>query len=331
MTLAPHGGHFIPGRLIPGRCFIDLRSLRVTAAMMVAVMTLAPCVLPRAQSVPAGTTQIIPDGRTRHCRWQPAAASTNITTSTISGGNAFVNSFFAVQDRHRNHDQPAGAEQCQQPDQRGARRHHGDRWNPELLQERSDRRKRLHSLIPMASWSASRAPSACRLASTSRRPPKQFIDGVIGPQGQINGAATNQLINGDFPPSPDGHYRNPAGRINAQDGVRLIGQSVVVGAGGNRATSRGRNHAAKFAATGQQQACAPPPASVRNGSIQIVAGGGAPGSTRRLAAVRPQGRNGGTISVAAGKDISVGSRAAAVDRRQGRQWRRHHLQAQPAT
>ncbi len=45
------------------RLFIDRASLRVSAAAMVVIMTFYP-VLSFAQSVPAGVTNIVPDGRT---------------------------------------------------------------------------------------------------------------------------------------------------------------------------------------------------------------------------------------------------------------------------
>ncbi|WP_157874620.1 leukotoxin LktA family filamentous adhesin, partial [Streptomyces sp. AcH 505] len=270
MTLAPHGGHFIPGRLIPGRCFIDLRSLRVTAAMMVVVMTLAPCVA-FAQSVPAGTTQIIPDGRTA-TSVATSGSVTNITTSTISGGNAF-NSFSQFKTgtgTTTNLQVPSNASNLINVVRDGTTVIDGTLNSYKNGQIGGN----VYFADPYG-FVVGKSGTVNVGSLNVSTPSKQFIDGVIGPQGQINGAATNQLINGDFPLSPDGHIAIH-GRINAQDGVRLIGQSVVVGAGGNPRDIARQDHAAKFAATVNSKGLRSASGIVvRNGSIQIVAGGSA--------------------------------------------------------
>lgn len=271
--------------------------------MMVVVMTLAPCVA-FAQSVPAGTTQIIPDGRTA-TSVATSGSVTNITTSTISGGNAF-NSFSQFKTgtgTTTNLQVPSNASNLINVVRDGTTVIDGTLNSYKNGQIGGN----VYFADPYG-FVVGKSGTVNVGSLNVSTPSKQFIDGVIGPQGQINGAATNQLINGDFPLSPDGHIAIH-GRINAQDGVRLIGQSVVVGAGGNPRDIARQDHAAKFAATVNSKGLRSASGIVvRNGSIQIVAGGSAR-INGRLAAGGHKGRNGGTISVAAGKDISVGSRA----------------------
>src|SRR5664279_2324685 len=78
-------GNSIPD--LPVRLFIDRKSLRISAAAMIVVMTLYPTLL-LAQSVPAGVTRIVPDGRTATTVTANGSTST-VTTRTVSGQNAF--------------------------------------------------------------------------------------------------------------------------------------------------------------------------------------------------------------------------------------------------
>jgi len=77
-----------------GRLFVDAASLRVSAATMTVVMVLSP-VVAFAQSVPAGVSRIVPDGRTATAVTTNGTVST-VTTGTVSGPNAF-NSFSQFQ------------------------------------------------------------------------------------------------------------------------------------------------------------------------------------------------------------------------------------------
>lgn len=271
--------------------------------MMVMVMTLAPCVS-FAQSVPAGTTQIIPDGRTA-TSLQVSGAVTNITTSTISGGNAF-NSFSQFKTGSGttvNLQVPSNANNLINLVRDGTTVIDGTLNSYKNGQIGGN----VYFADPYG-LVVGKSGTVNVGSLTVSTPSKQFIDGVISPQGQINSTATNQLLNGDFPLSPDGHIAI-RGRINAQDGVRLTGQSVVVGGAGSPRDIAQRDHASKFAASVNSKGLRSASGIVvRNGSIQIVAGGSAR-INGRLAAGGHRGRNGGTISVAAGKDISVGTRA----------------------
>lgn len=84
------GGNPVPE--LPVRPFIDRPSLRVSAAAIAVVLTFYP-VLSFAQSVPAGVTRIIPDGRTA----TTVTTTGSVTTGTVSGANAFKSfSMFAI-------------------------------------------------------------------------------------------------------------------------------------------------------------------------------------------------------------------------------------------
>lgn len=68
--------------------------MRIFAVAMTIVMVFCPA-LTFAQSVPAGTSTIIPDGRTATTVTTNGSVST-VTTGTVSGPNAF-NSFSQFQ------------------------------------------------------------------------------------------------------------------------------------------------------------------------------------------------------------------------------------------
>ena len=132
-------------------------------------------------------------------------------------------------------------------------------------------------------------------------PSRAFIDGVIGPNGEINGQAVNKLMNGDVPLSPSGSVVI-RGKVNTLEGARLIGQTVSVGGGGARAALA---HASQFASSVNSK-------DLRTGAAIIASGG----SIRIVAEgdVRLNGKvaaNGGGVAVA-GRNVSAGKRAAVT-------------------
>ena len=140
-------------------------------------------------------------------------------------------------------------------------------------------------------------------------PSKGFTDSIIGPNGAINGSAVSNLMSGSFPISPDGNIRI-LGRINAEDGVRLTGQNVVIGgAGMNQSERVNADHAVKFAASVNSKGLRSASAiSVSNGSIHIGAVNNATISGRLSA--RSRTTTPSTITVDAGKNITLGKTAS---------------------
>jgi len=132
-------------------------------------------------------------------------------------------------------------------------------------------------------------------------PTREFVEGMIGPGGQINEGAVSNLLAGTFPISPDGNIRIK-GRINAVDAVRLTGQNVFVGSGRDAAINR--EQATRFASTVNSRGLrSANNIVVRNGSIQIVAANDATVNGGVKA------RNGGAIDIKAGNNVAIGSRA----------------------
>jgi len=273
---------------------------RWVAAASAFVFAFAP-VVSAAQSVPAGSTQIVPDGRTATTVTNSGGV-TNITTNTIAGQNAF-NSFshfktgsgttvnLQVPSSAGNlvnlvHDSPVvidGILNSYKDGKIGGNVYFADP----------------HGFIVGKSGVVNVG------ALTVGTPTKQFMDSLISPSGQIGAAATQQLIDGTFPLSPNGTI-SVRGRINANDGVRLIGQTVGVGPGHEK---RNANiaQAAKFAATVNSKGLRNSSGIVvRNGSIQIVAGGNARINGRLSA--RSRG-NPSSVTVTAGKNVTIGDRA----------------------
>src|SRR6185437_791547 len=137
-------------------------------------------------------------------------------------------------------------------------------------------------------------------------PSKDFTDRIVGPQGQIDNGAVANLMNGSFPVSPDGNIRI-YGRINAADGVRLTGQNVIVGGPAGSRARLNQDHATQFAASVNSKGLRSASGIVvRNGSIQIVAANNARVNSRLRA------RHGGTVRVAAGHNVAIGSKAKIV-------------------
>jgi filamentous hemagglutinin family protein len=276
--------------------------MRVSAASLAVLMAFSPT-LSFAQSVPAGVTNIVPDGRTATTVTATGGTST-VTTNTISGQNAF-NSFSAFQVGAGNtanlmlpngtsnlinlvRGGPAvvdGVLNAYKNGQIGGNVYFADPYG--FVVGRS-------GVVNVGSLNVT-------------TPTREFMDGVIGPNGQINQSSVNNLMSGNVPLSPDG-FISIKGRVNAHDGARLIGENIYIGGSHSPADVAQLDHASKFAATvnskGLQSASG---IVVRNGSIQIVAGNSAR-INGRLSANGHKGRNGGDISVTA-KSVSVGKHA----------------------
>ena len=130
-------------------------------------------------------------------------------------------------------------------------------------------------------------------------PTRAFVDSIYGPQGQINNAAVNNLVNGSYPVSLDGNIRI-LGRVNAADGVRLTGQNVAVGGQGTREHIN-QVHAAEFAASVNSRGCI-----AQTPLLSVTARSrSSPPTMRRCPAGWLRAAKRGSISVTAGKDIDV--------------------------
>lgn len=271
---------------------------------MIIVMTLYPT-LSFAQSVPAGVTHIVPDGRTATTVTANGSVST-VTTNTVSGPNAF-NSYSKFE---------IGA---------------GNTGNLVLPNGTSNLINLVNGRTPTTINGTLNAYKNGQIggnvyfadpngfvvgksgvvnvgALNVTTPSREFMDSVIGAGGQINQGAVNNLLAGTVPLSPDGNIRI-RGRINAVDAVRLTGQNVFVGSH----DAANRDHAIKFASTVNSHGLRSANGIVvRNGSIQIVAANDAKVNGRLNA------RNGGAVSVAAGQDVSIGSKArVSADNKNG--------------
>lgn len=146
---------------------------------------------------------------------------------------------------------------------------------------------------------------------TVNTPTREFLDGVIGPNGAVNEALAARLRANDVPISPDGAITID-GRINARRGVTLNGNSVSV-AGQVAANAapvdigeRRRRHQTAFDqsvnTTGLQHGGAM--VARRGGGIEIVAAGTAQvsGSLSANATAR---RSAGTVAVRSGKGTAI--------------------------
>ena len=266
-------------------------------------MTLAPALaFAGGSSVAPGTNQIIPDGRTA-TSLQSNGNVTTITTSTVSGATGF-NSFSQFKEGAGNTVNlalPNGTSNLINVVRDGTVVING------ILNSYKDGKigGNVYFADPYGFVVGSSGVVNTGTLNVST-PSKEFTDSLISPQGQINAAATSQLMGGNVPLSPDG-FIAIKGRVNALEGARLVGQNVLIGGGRNRFDAAQLDHAGKFAASvnsrGLQSASG---IVVRNGSIQIVAGNTARINGRLSTSAR--NRNAGNISVAA-RNISVGSKA----------------------
>ncbi|MBN8976663.1 MAG: leukotoxin LktA family filamentous adhesin [Rhizobiales bacterium] len=276
------------------RLFVDAVSLRVSAATMTVVMVLSP-VVAFAQSVPAGVANIVPDGRTATAVTTNGAVST-VTTNTVSGPNAF-NSFSRFQvgrGATGNLILPQGTSNL-------VNLINGN--DPAVINGvvNSYKNGQIGGNVYFASPNGFVVGSSGVVNVGSLNvstPTREFVDGVIGRNGQINQGAVDNLLAGTVPLSPEGNIRI-RGRVNAVDAVRLTGQNVSVGA----RDAANRNHAAAFASTVNSKGLrSGSKIVVRNGSIQIVAGNDARINGRLRA-------KGGSVHVDAHRNVAIGNKA----------------------
>jgi hypothetical protein len=276
--------------------------LRFVSLICVAQMLFLPLL---GTSLRAQTANvIIPDGRTG-TSLQTSGNVTNITTTTVSGANAF-NSFsqFGVgQGNTVNLQVPSGSQNLinivrdapayvngtlnsYQNGKIGGNVYFADPYGFVVGKT---------GVVNVGSLNVS-------------TPSKEFTDSIIGAAGQINNAAVSSLMNGSFPISPDGNIRI-LGRVNAADGVRLTGQNVFVGGGRTQRERVNQEHASKFAASVNSKGLRSASGiTVRNGSIRIGVVNNATISGRLTA--RSRTTTPSTITVTAGNNIQLGKNAS---------------------
>ncbi|MBR1143695.1 leukotoxin LktA family filamentous adhesin [Bradyrhizobium sp. AUGA SZCCT0431] len=276
--------------------------LRFVSLICIAQMTILPLLGTGLRAQTANV--IIPDGRTG-TSLQTSGNVTNITTTTVSGANAF-NSFsqfgvgqgntvnLQVPNGSQNlinivRDAPAyvnGTLNSYQNGKIGGNVYFADPYGFVVGKT---------GVVNVGSLNVS-------------TPSKEFTDSIIGASGQINNAAVSSLMNGSFPISPDGNIRI-LGRINAADGVRLTGQNVFVGGGRSQRERVNHEHASKFAASVNSKGLRSASAiTVHNGSIHIGAVNNATISGRLTA--RSRTTTPSTITVTAGNNIQLGKTAS---------------------
>src|SRR4051794_6696201 len=176
-----------------------------------------------AQSAPQ-PNQIITDGRTQ-TTLQSSGNVTNVTTSTISGPNAFnsFSQFGVARGNTVNLQLPSGTQNLINVVRDAPAYVNG------TLNSYSNGRIGGNVYFADPHGFVVGASGTVNVGSLNvSTPTREFTDKLIGAQGQINNAAVSSLMNGSFPISPDGNIRI-LGRINAVDGVRLTGQNVSVG------------------------------------------------------------------------------------------------------
>ncbi len=148
---------------------------------------------------------------------------------------------------------------------------------------------------------------------TVTTPTNAFVEELIGPGGAISDSHVARLMSGTFPISPNGEIRID-GRINAANGVRLIGHTIAVNGGSEDFTAtqrQARTFAATVNASGLETAGG---IVVENGEIEIVAAGSARLSGRLTA--RKAGPKAARITVTSGADIVIAG-TAVVNARGG--------------
>src|ERR1700712_2110819 len=293
------------GRSVNGLTLRRLARLRLVSLLAIEQMVFLPFLTLDVRAQPITANQIVTDGRTA-TSVQTSGNVTSVTTSTVSGANAF-NSFsqFGVgQGNTVNLYTPNGAQNLINI-VRDAPAYVNGTLN-------SYANGKIGGNVYFADpygFVVGKSGTVNVGSLNVSTPSKEFTEGIIGPQGQINGGAVSNLMNGSFPISPDGNIRI-LGRINAEDGVRLTGQSVVIGGAGMNTSERiNADHAVKFAASVNSKGLRSASAiSVSNGSIHIGAVNKATIS-RRLSARSPT-TTPSTITVDAGKNITLGKTAS---------------------
>ncbi|MGY4410412.1 filamentous hemagglutinin family protein [Bradyrhizobium sp. LB7.1] len=274
------------------------RSMSLLCAMQ---MVFLPVFSVRLQAQPANV--ITPDGRTG-TSLQTSGSVTNVTTSTVSGNNAF-NSFsqFSVgQGNTVNLQLPTGTQNLVNI-VRDAPVYVNGTLNSYMNGAIGGN---VYFADPKG-FVVGRSGTVNVGSLSVSTPTREFTDSLIGAGGQINGSAVGNLMAGSFPVSPDGNIRI-YGRINAQDGVRLTGQNIFVGGGASQRDIANLDHAAKFSASvnskGLRSAAA---ITVRNGSIHIGAVNNATVNGRLTA--RSKSATPSNVTVVAGNKAELGKNA----------------------
>ncbi len=265
-------------------------SLRRSAALVPIAMaaSAAPAL---AQSLEAAGNVIIPDGRTA-TQLSTSGATTEITTGTLAGGNAY-NSFsqFRVGENNTvNLHVPGSAEYLINIVRDG----------PVMVDGTLNAFKqgRIDGNVVFSDpygFVVGEKGVVNAGSLTVNTPTKEFLDQVIDPTGRIDTALGARLVTGDVPLSPDGSIVI-RGKVNAKRSVSLKGASVTV--------EGPASHQEQFEATvntgGRAQGAG---IVVRNGKIQIVAAGKARiGGTLRAGGGR---KTGGTIEISSGADLTI--------------------------
>ncbi|MCK1716641.1 leukotoxin LktA family filamentous adhesin [Bradyrhizobium sp. 141] len=282
----------------PGlRGLARFRSMSLLCAMQ---MVFLPVFSVRLQAQTANV--IVPDGRTG-TSLQTSGSVTNVTTSTVSGNNAF-NSFsqFSVgQGNTVNLQLPTGTRNLVNI-VRDAPVYVNGTLNSYMNGAIGGN---VYFADPKG-FVVGRSGVVNVGSLNVSTPTREFTDSLIGPGGAINGTAVGNLMAGSFPVSPDGNIRI-YGRINAQDGVRLTGQNVFVGGASQRDIAN-LDHAAKFAASVNSKGLRSASAiTVSNGSIHIGAVNNARVNGRLTARSKTSAPS--NITVQAGNNIEVGKNA----------------------
>ncbi|MDI3559416.1 leukotoxin LktA family filamentous adhesin [Bradyrhizobium sp. Arg816] len=273
------------------------RSMSLLCAMQ---MVFLPVFSIRLQAQTANV--IVPDGRTG-TSLQTSGSVTNVTTSTVSGNNAF-NSFsqFSVgQGNTVNLQLPTGTQNLVNI-VRDAPVYVNGTLNSYMNGAIGGN---VYFADPKG-FVVGRSGTVNVGSLNVSTPTREFTDSLIGAGGQINQSAVGNLMAGSFPVSPDGNIRI-YGRINAIDGVRLTGQNVFVGGASQRDTAN-LDHAAKFAASVNSKGLRSASSiTVSNGSIHIGAANNAR-VNRRLTA-HSKTSTPSNITVQAGNNIDIGRNA----------------------
>ncbi|WBL81227.1 leukotoxin LktA family filamentous adhesin [Bradyrhizobium xenonodulans] len=273
------------------------RSMSLLCAMQ---MVFLPVYSVRVQAQTANV--IVPDGRTG-TSLQTSGSVTNVTTSTISGNNAF-NSFsqFSVgQGNTVNLQLPTGTQNLVNI-VRDAPVYVNGTLNSYMNGAIGGN---VYFADPKG-FVVGRSGIVNVGSLNVSTPTREFTDSLIGPGGAINGTAVGNLMAGSFPVSPDGNIRI-YGRVNAIDGVRLTGQNVFVG-GATQRDIANLDHAAKFAASVNSKGLRSASSiTVSNGSIHIGAVNNARVNGRLTA--RSKTSTPSNITVQAGNNIEIGKNA----------------------
>ncbi|MGL9622638.1 leukotoxin LktA family filamentous adhesin, partial [Bradyrhizobium sp. U531] len=273
------------------------RSMSLLCAMQ---MVFLPVYSVRVQAQTANV--ILPDGRTG-TSLQTSGSVTNVTTSTVSGNNAF-NSFsqFSVgQGNTVNLQLPTGTQNLVNI-VRDAPVYVNGTLNSYMNGAIGGN---VYFADPKG-FVVGRSGVVNVGSLNVSTPTREFTDSLIGAGGQINQSAVGNLMAGSFPVSPDGNIRI-YGRVNAIDGVRLTGQNVFVG-GATQRDIANLDHAAKFAASVNSKGLRSASSiTVSNGSIHIGAVNNARVNGRLTA--RSKTSTPSNITVQAGNNIEVGKNA----------------------